>query len=564
MGQKQFALRDVAQVRDYLEHSIADLSAKKVYALYIERALHRFLLTMEYLPDTPGRVLEIGSNPFFITLLMKRFKPYELELSNFFGETTMDAAVSHHAEIENSEYGEHHDLNYRQFNIECQAFPYADASFDGVVFCEVLEHLATDPFAALIEINRVLKPGGWLVLTTPNAAWFENIATLWRGDRSNWGPYEPFGRYARHTREYALPELEQLVKQVGFKPDRVEARDLHPGRRVSIRSQIFRALKPARFHEEGLFIRATKRYRPQFVRPEWLYDQPDRMEWPNYLRQQMETPISPQTLSLPLAPDSPSRFERRLCKACNIEDWHGEDWLSILDKIGLGYQRDEQRRHRKAWEWVQGLYGLKRLGFLHDQTRALGVGAGKEHVLYYLANHVKQVIATDIYGDVLYKDESAPQDMLTHPQKYAPFPYRHDRLLVRRMNGRKLSFEPNSFDVVFSFSSIEHFGGHSAATEAVREMERVLRPGGVAVLSTELILNGQQRTEYFLPNEILSQLVDGSDLRLIEDIDFTVSARTLRQPVDWQQDDIFTKTPHIICCNENLIWTSMLMFLEKL
>jgi SAM-dependent methyltransferase len=560
---KQFTLQDVARVRDYLGHSIADLSAKEVYASYIEYSLHRFLLTMEYLPDTAGRVLEIGSNPFFMTLLMKRFKPYELELANFFGETTMDAAVSHHAEIENTKYGEHHDLDYRQFNIECQAFPYADASFDGVVFCEVLEHLTLDPQAALIEINRILKPGGWLLLTTPNAAWYENIASLWLGGRSNWGPYSPFGRYGRHNREYTLPEIEQLLNQSGFTPERSEARDLHPGRRLSVRSRIIRALKPAHYHEDGLFVRATKRYRPQFARPDWLYDLAYRMTWPEHIQCQMETPISLQALSLPPAPVSSARFERRLCKTCNIEDWYGEDWLSILDDIGLGYQRNEQRRHRKAWEWVHGLYGLRRLGFLDDQTRALGVGAGKEHVIYYLANHVRRVIATDIYGEGGFKDDTAPREMLTHPQKYAPFPYRHDRLSVRHMNGRKLDFDADSFDVVFSFSSIEHFGGHIAAAEAVREMGRVLRPGGVAVISTELILNGLQHKEYFLPHEIISELVEASGLRLVEEIDFTVSERTLRQPVDWQQDDIFTKTPHIICCNENLIWTSMLMFLEK-
>ena len=194
-------------MRDYLEHSIADLSAREVYVSYISYAIHRFLLTMEYLPDVAGRVLELGSNPFFITRLMKRFKPYELELANFFGETTMDATVSHHAEIDNPQYGEHHDLICRQFNVECQAFPYADASFDGVVFCEVLEHLTIDPQVALIEVSRVLKPREWLVLTTPNAAWYEHISSLWLGGHSNWGPYSPFGRYGRHNRSTHYPSL---------------------------------------------------------------------------------------------------------------------------------------------------------------------------------------------------------------------------------------------------------------------------------------------------------------------------------------------------------------------
>ena len=44
--------------------------------------------------------------------------------------------------------------------------PVADASYDTVLCSEVLEHLA-NPAAALSEINRVLKPGGKLILSVP-------------------------------------------------------------------------------------------------------------------------------------------------------------------------------------------------------------------------------------------------------------------------------------------------------------------------------------------------------------------------------------------------------------
>lgn len=44
--------------------------------------------------------------------------------------------------------------------------PFADASFDTVVSTEVLEHLP-EPLRALSEMQRVLKPGGHLILSTP-------------------------------------------------------------------------------------------------------------------------------------------------------------------------------------------------------------------------------------------------------------------------------------------------------------------------------------------------------------------------------------------------------------
>jgi SAM-dependent methyltransferase len=45
--------------------------------------------------------------------------------------------------------------------------PFADASFDGVVSSEVLEHLE-DPHHLARECARILRPGGMFVLTTPN------------------------------------------------------------------------------------------------------------------------------------------------------------------------------------------------------------------------------------------------------------------------------------------------------------------------------------------------------------------------------------------------------------
>ena len=53
-------------------------------------------------------------------------------------------------------------------NVYCDAgaLPFAARSFDGILCTEVLEHLAA-PARTLAEAMRVLRPGGWLLLTTP-------------------------------------------------------------------------------------------------------------------------------------------------------------------------------------------------------------------------------------------------------------------------------------------------------------------------------------------------------------------------------------------------------------
>lgn len=250
----------------------------------------------------------------------------------------------------------------------------------------------------------------------------------------------------------------------------------------------------------------------------------------------------------------------KLCKLPDLEDWKNPDFLRVLDELHLGWGRRDV--HRKHWEFVHASLGLQQLGCLTETALALGVGAGHEHPIYYLANHVAKVHATDIYGSGDFAANEASWDMLVHPEKHAPFPYREDRLVVQWMDGCDLKYPAESFDIAFSFSSIEHFGGHEQSGRAMQEIARVLRPGGTAVLTTEVVLNGATHPEYFLPHEIDRCLVRPSGLRLVEPIDFSISPELLAKPVDLTTD--FSRIfPHIVLKAGPVVFTSVLMFLQK-
>jgi SAM-dependent methyltransferase len=75
------------------------------------------------------------------------------------------------------------------------ALPYGDGSFDAVVTFETLEHVAQDA-EYVAELARVLRPGGLLLLSTPNAA-----VSSPSGSISN--PW--------HVREYTLDQLRALL-----------------------------------------------------------------------------------------------------------------------------------------------------------------------------------------------------------------------------------------------------------------------------------------------------------------------------------------------------------------
>lgn len=62
-------------------------------------------------------------------------------------------------------------------NVNDNALPFDDESFDVVYLAEVIEHLVR-PDHALREIRRVLRPGGHLIVSTPNLACLPNRILL--------------------------------------------------------------------------------------------------------------------------------------------------------------------------------------------------------------------------------------------------------------------------------------------------------------------------------------------------------------------------------------------------
>jgi SAM-dependent methyltransferase len=131
------------------------------------------------------------------------------------------------------------------------------------------------------------------------------------------------------------------------------------------------------------------------------------------------------------------------------------------------------------------------------------------------------------------------------------------------MDGTDLDFPDNHFHFAFSFSSIEHFGGHQEAAQAVREMGRVIKPGGAVIITTEVILNGARYLDHFQPEELLTYLVEGSELDMLEDMDYSLSDRTLAHPVDFSHPGYNLVMPHIICQLGGVYWTSACLALQK-
>lgn len=78
------------------------------------------------------------------------------------------------------------------------------------------------------EINRILKPGGHLVLTTPNIGSLRSVSAILLGYHPAFFPAyirprkEGEEAEARHNREYVPMEIQHLLTDAGFDPERLE------------------------------------------------------------------------------------------------------------------------------------------------------------------------------------------------------------------------------------------------------------------------------------------------------------------------------------------------------
>ncbi|NQU60338.1 MAG: ATP-binding cassette domain-containing protein [Rhodospirillales bacterium] len=106
-----------------------------------------------------------------------------------------------------------------------------DNFFDVVLCMSVIEHVPDTPKNLLETLTRVLKPGGRLIMDTPNLAYVSNRLKMLRGEspfpqiESQFSTEIPF---KGHHREYSRPEFEWMLKSVGQTDIEFEMFDYSP------------------------------------------------------------------------------------------------------------------------------------------------------------------------------------------------------------------------------------------------------------------------------------------------------------------------------------------------
>ncbi|MGI8809113.1 MAG: class I SAM-dependent methyltransferase [Acidimicrobiales bacterium] len=229
-------------------------------------------------------------------------------------------------------------------------------------------------------------------------------------------------------------------------------------------------------------------------------------------------------------------------KICNVEDFTHPELHPVIrdvfahEVVRFGDRFPVGKENRKDWEAAMALRAFGACGLLDGQGYFLGVAAGNEPLIFHLTRLARRVFATDLYlagGDW---EVFGHQSMLTDPHEHWPFAWNPNRLVVQHMDALDLRYEDDTFDGVFSSSSIEHFGGYPEVERSMDEMFRVLRPGGVCAVSTEFRLLGPSPgipgCLMFDAEEIAARLIGDRAWTLISPIDLSVSDATMATKVD--------------------------------
>jgi SAM-dependent methyltransferase len=160
-----------------------------------------------------SKILEIGAFPYLLTLPLI--------------ETGFDATIIDKPSLASAQVATHWNLRAVACDVDIDKLPFEADQFDCVIMNEVFEHLRFNLIFTMREIRRVIRPGGLLLLSTPNLRSLKGLYHLlwkWEGFSSMGGIYHNYSNLETvgvmgHVREYTSKEITDFLEQIGFEID---------------------------------------------------------------------------------------------------------------------------------------------------------------------------------------------------------------------------------------------------------------------------------------------------------------------------------------------------------
>ncbi|MCX5800618.1 MAG: class I SAM-dependent methyltransferase [Candidatus Eisenbacteria bacterium] len=147
--------------------------------------------------------------------------------------------------------------------------------------------------------------------------------------------------------------------------------------------------------------------------------------------------------------------------------------------------------HRKAWEYCYIVQALHECGMLAPGRRGLGFAVGQEPLSAMFASLGCEIVASDLDMDKVDKakwvetnQHAASLEVLNQRGICEADSFRR-RVTFRFLDMRELPDGLGTFDFMWSSCSLEHLGTIAQGEKFILESLKYLKPGGVAVHTTE-------------------------------------------------------------------------------
>lgn len=177
---------------------------------YLKASLPRYLATREWaepiVGSEPKRILDIGAH-WLQNAFIYANDGHKLVCADM-PHTFRNPHLQKHAERMGADL-----VEYRRLDLGQGVRQLDKDSIDVVLFCEILEHLAFNPITMWKAIYRALKPGGSIILTTPNALFGPSVISAYEELAAGRGLGIPLdrifdtGTLGHHWKEYSAPEI---------------------------------------------------------------------------------------------------------------------------------------------------------------------------------------------------------------------------------------------------------------------------------------------------------------------------------------------------------------------
>lgn len=192
------------------------------------------------------------------------------------------------------------------------------------------------------------------------------------------------------------------------------------------------------------------------------------------------------------APASP--LKSGLCTQAQLLSPKFQDWVAAMHE-------QPGALHRKIWEFAFIAQALHERGMLQTGKRGAGFAVGREPLPSLFAARGCEILATDLGEES--QDASIWIGSAQHAGSLALLNERalcdpdafEQRVRFRPVDMRALPEDLGEFDFLWSSCSMEHLGSLEAGKSFVMNALRHLKPGGVAVHTTEINVSSNIRTQ---------------------------------------------------------------------